>query len=245
LPRKLTLWWLLPAAAAMAADAPSPWRDLIGMNSFLGWRSPSGQTPVEGAWTVADGILTVRPYVHRRTDLWSEEEYGEFELEWEWKADKGANSGIKYWVQSAVTLVIVKEDEKWRTVKDPASAAPEEPTTEYSVGIEYQMADDAFEPTSLVRRDSRAGGIYGLIAPDPESVKPHGEWNRSRVLVKGGRIEHWLNGVCVVATGWQALDERLAAGRASYRIAKRRGPIALQYHQTVVSFRNMRIRRWE
>jgi hypothetical protein len=235
----------VPAASVLAADAPSPWRELIGKDSFLGWRSPSGKTPLAGAWTIADGVLTVKPYVHRRTDLWTDEDYGEFELEWEWKAEKGANSGIKYWVQSAVTLVIVKENEKWRRVPDPASAAADEPTLEYSVGVEYQMADDAFEPTSLVRRDSRAGGIYGVIAPEPESVKPNGEWNQSRVLVKDGRIEHWLNGVRVVATGWQALDEKLAANSGSYRITKRRGPIALQYHQTVMSFRKMRIRRWE
>lgn len=190
-----------------------------------------------------DGVLTVRPYVHRRTDLWSVDTYSDFELEWEWKADKGANSGIKYWVQQALTLVIVKENERWRAVAGPGAAAPTEPTLEYSRGLEYQMADDEFEPASIRRRDSRAGGIYGLVAPDPETVRKHGQWNQSRILVREGRIEHWLNGTRVVAVDASAIEARLGTGRNAIR--QRSGPLALQYHQTVVSFRNMRVRRWD
>jgi hypothetical protein len=231
------------ALAARAAQSPGPWRDLIQNGSFEGWRSPSRKTPPGGAWTIRDGVLTVLPYVHRRTDLWSEEEYGDFELEWEWMADKGANSGVKYWVQQAVTLVIVQENERWRVVPGPDAAADHEPTLEYSQGLEYQMADDEFEPDSLKRRDSRAGGIYGLVAPDPEAVRKHDRWNQSRIVVRNGKIEHWLNGVCVVEADAAALAERLKGSRNA--IQRRRGPIALQYHQTVVSFRKMRIRRWD
>jgi hypothetical protein len=181
--------------------------------------------------------------VHRRTDLWSVEDYGDFELEWEWMATKGANSGVKYWVQAVSTLVIVKEDEEWRTIPDPTHAKPEEPTLEYSRGLEYQMADDEFEPTSLKRRDSRAGGLYSLFPPSPEAVKPHGKWNRSRLLVKQGHFEHWLNGVKVVDFDRAQLDEQIERKKAGFRVRKTRGPIALQYHQTQVSFRKMRIRR--
>lgn len=235
--------WLGAALAARAAQAPGPWRGLIQNGSFEGWRSPSRKTSLGGAWTIRDGVLTVLPYVHRRTDLWSEEEYGDFELEWEWMAEKGANSGVKYWVQEAVTLVIVKENERWRAVSGPDAAAVHEPTLEYSRGLEYQMADDEFEPDSLKRPDSRAGGIYGLIAPHPEAVRKHGEWNQSRILVRHGKIEHWLNAVRVVEAAADALAERLKGSRNA--IQRRRGPVALQYHQTVVSFRNMRIRRWD
>ena len=119
------------ALTLLVLIAVDPWQNLIARHSF-DWRSPSGKTPVAGAWTIHKGMLTVKPYVHRRTDLWSTGEYGDFELEWQWKAAKGANSGVKYWVQSASTLVIVKEDHEWRTVADPAVAKAEEPTLEYS-----------------------------------------------------------------------------------------------------------------
>ena len=197
---------------------------------------------MEGAWTMASGVLTAKPYVQHRTDLWSGEEYENFELEWEWKADKAANSGVKYWVQRAQTLVVVKEDVEWRRVAGPREA-PGGITIEYSVGLEYQMADDAHEPSSLERADSRSGGLYGLFPPSPENGKPHGEWNRSRLVVNGGRFEHWLNGKLVLAYDLAKLEERLAGARQTDRLGKRKGPIALQYHQTVVSFRKMRVRR--
>jgi hypothetical protein len=223
--------------------AANDWHNLIDKNTFANWRSPSGKTDVAGAWTIEDGVLTVRPFVHRRTDLWSVEEYGDFELEWEWMATKGANSGVKYWVQAVTTLVIVKEDEEWRAIPDPTHAKPEEPTLEYSRGMEYQMADDEFEPVSIRKRESRAGGLYNIFPPSPETVKRHGQWNRSRLLVKQNHFEHWLNGVKVVEFDRAKLDEYAAKTNAGFRVRKTRGPIALQYHQTQVSFRKMRIRR--
>ena len=229
-------------AACAAAGEPGPWRRLLGKNSFAGWRSPSGHTPIASAWTIANGVLTAKPYVQHRTDLWSDEEYENFELEWEWKAAKGANSGVKYWVQRAVTLVVIKEDAEWRRVADPREA-PDGITIEYTTGLEYQMADDENEPTSLQRADSRAGGLYGLFPPSPEAVKPHGVWNRSRVVVSGGRFEHWLNGTQTLGFDLAKLQERLMRNRQDDRLTKLKGPIALQYHQTVVSFRKMRIRR--
>jgi len=222
---------LLVVSLGFAAE-PGPWRPLLQKNSFAGWRSPSGHTPLEGAWTIANGVLTAKPYVQHRTDLWSDEEYENFELEWEWRAEKGANSGVKYWVQSAVTLVVLKENVEWRRVADPREA-PGETTLEYSRGFEYQMADDAHEPDALKRPEARAGGLYGVFAPTVAAVKSHGKWNRSRVVVREGRFEHWLNG-----------KQTLNVGSADLKLpARKLGPLALQYHQTVVSFRKMRVRR--
>lgn len=237
---RFTLVFLL-VSLSLAAQ-PGPWRKLLQKNSFAGWHSPSGHTPMEGAWTIANGVLTAKPYVQHRTDLWSDEEYENFELAWEWKANKAANSGIKYWVQRASTLVVIKEDADWKRIADPLEA-PDATTIEYTIGLEYQMADDAHEPDSLKRPDSRAGGLYGLFPPSPEAVKPHGQWNRSRIVVHNGRFEHWLNGQRTLAFDLPQLEERLKSARQRDRLTKRKGPIALQYHQTVVSFRKLRIRR--
>jgi hypothetical protein len=236
----MTVCWLTLALAGVAAAGE--WQNLFERSGFSQWRTPSGKTAIEGAWENRDGVLTVKPYVHRRTDLWSREEYGDFELEWEWRAQKGANSGVKYWVQEGVTLVIVQEDKRFRRILDIDEAAPEEVTTEYSRGLEYQMADDEFEPASIARTDSRAGGLYSLFPPSPETVKRHGEWNRSRLVVRQGHVEHWLNGVRVLEYDRAKLASQMAKTPHGYVSARERGPIALQYHQTVVSFRKMRIR---
>jgi hypothetical protein len=233
---------LLAVASVCLAAEPGPWRGLLQKDSFAGWRSPSGQTDLDGAWTISHGVLTVKPYVHRRSDLWSAEEYEDFELEWEWNATKAANSGIKYWVHHATTLVIEEENKKFRPIPGPRAAQAGEITLEYSTGLEYQMADDAHEPDSLKRKDSRAGGLYSVFPPEPEAVKPHGHWNHSRILVRDGHFEHWLNGQRVLAYDLATLEAKLT-GRRNLAF-KRGGPIALQYHQTIVSFRKMRIRRW-
>lgn len=232
----MTAWIVLALAAG-------DWRSLFEKEGFAHWKSPSGKTAMEGAWTNRKGVFTVRPYVHRRTDLWTEEEYGDFELEWEWMAEKGANSGVKYWVQNSSTLVVEVENEKWRRIPDPEQAKAEEVTLEYSRGLEYQMADDEHEPDSLRRPDSRSGGLYSLFPPSPEKARPHGQWNKSRLIVLEGKFEHWLNGVRVAAFDDGQLTGQIEAKRPGYRIEKASGPIALQYHQTVVSFRKMRIRR--
>ncbi|MBS1832081.1 MAG: DUF1080 domain-containing protein [Acidobacteria bacterium] len=227
----------------LGAVLSGEWQNLIEKDNFQHWRSPSGKTDVGGAWSIRKGVLTTKPYVHRRTDLWSAEEYSDFELEWQWKPRKGANSGVKYWVQTAVNLVIEEEDKKFRRIADVAEAKPDETLTEFSLGLEYQMADDEFEPVSIQRKDSRSGGLYSLFAPQPEAVKKHGKWNHSRLLVRGGHVEHWLNGKKTLEYDRAKLAEQMKKTPLRYVIERERGPIALQYHQTVVSFRKMRIRR--
>ena len=211
---------------------------MLHKDSFAGWHSPSGHTPLDGAWTLSNGVLTAKAPAQHRTDLWSDDEYEHFELEWEWRVAKAGNSGVKYWVQSAQTLVVIEEDVKWRRVPDPREA-PDETTLEYTQGLEYQMADDAHEPASLARANSRSGGLYGVFAPVVEVAKPFGQWNRSRIVVRDGRIEHWLNGRQTLALDTQALEAKVGPER----LRRRRGPLALQYHQTVVSFRKLRVRR--
>jgi hypothetical protein len=173
--------------------------------------------------------------VQHRTDLWSVDDYGDFELEWEWRADRGANSGVKYWVQRATSLLVIEEDREWKRIPDPAES-PGGTTIEYTTGLEYQMADDAHEPDAVKRPEARSGALYGVLAPAPENARPHGQWNRSRLVVRQGRAEHWLNGKRVVA-----YEPGERQGRI--QLERRRGPIALQYHQTRVSFRRMRVRR--
>lgn len=226
---------LFSCFSTVFAGPPGPpasaWKELFDGRSFAGWRSPSGKTDLGGAWRIEHGTLTVRPQVQHRTDLWTVDEYDNFEMEWEWRATPGANSGVKYWVERASTLVVIKEDVEWKRIADPSVAEAGDITIEYSHGPEYQLAAPD-EPSAVKSPVQRAGGLYGIIAPQPEAVRPAGQWNRSRLVVNRGRIEHWLNGRRVVDTTPAALT---APNR-------QRGPIALQYHQTEVAFRSIRVR---
>ncbi|MEO7653496.1 MAG: DUF1080 domain-containing protein [Bryobacteraceae bacterium] len=161
--------YLAVASVCIAAE-PGPWRTLLQEDSFDGWRSPSGETDLAGAWTIRGGVLTVKPYVQRRTDIWSVDNYENFELEWEWKADKAANSGIKYWVRNATTLVIEEENKRFRAISSPGAAKPGEITTEYITGLEYQMADDAHEPDSLKRKDHAPEASTASFLANPKRL---------------------------------------------------------------------------
>ncbi|MBM3875827.1 MAG: DUF1080 domain-containing protein [Verrucomicrobia bacterium] len=113
------------------------------------------------------------------------------------------------------------------------------------VGHEYQLLDDVLTKDTL----SSCASFYLIVAPDPEKkkLKPWGEWNSSRILVKGNHVEHWLNGEKVVEydCGDPQILERVS--RSKFKNAagfgtRRRGHLLLTYHSDECSFRNVKVR---
>jgi len=105
-------------------------------------------------------------------DLATREQFGDFELELEWKIFRGVNSGILYRARPGA-------QEVWRT-------APE-----------YQIVDDD------TQRDGKTpitatGSIYGAAPPVNKNLKPPGEFNSSRIIARGTKVEHWLNGMKIL-----------------------------------------------
>lgn len=194
------------------------WKLLFDGQSLKGWRGYKGETPGPG-WKVQDGALVL---TEKRTgDLVTAEAFGDFELLLEWKVTKGANSGIIYRVG----------------LGDAHS---------YDTGPEYQVLDnieggDRFDPKH------RAGALYDLIAPPNDVTKPVGEWNVARIVVKGWHVEHWLNGVKLLATDLASPEGKAMIAASKFKTFPKfatviRGHIALQDHGNVVSYRNIRIR---
>lgn len=113
------------------------------------------------------------------------------------------------------------------------------------VGHEYQLLDDALTKDAL----SSCASFYLVVAPDHEKkkLKPWGEWNSSRILVKGDHVEHWLNGEKVLEyeCGDAKILERVA--KSKFKNApgfgtRRPGHILLTYHSDECSFRNVKVR---
>ncbi len=193
------------------------WRLLFDGESLAGWRNFSREGPVAG-WEVVDGCLT-------RTgpggDLVTDEEFEDFELELEWRLAPGGNSGIFFHVSDDFGAV-------WET------------------GPEMQVLDNARHRDGMDPRTS-AGANYALHPPARDDTRPVGLFNRARLRVQGGRVEHWLNGVlqCRYTLGDDDWERRVAASKfASMPAYGRagRGRIALQDHGDPVGYRDVRLR---
>jgi hypothetical protein len=183
-----------------------------------GWRNASGK-PVGEGWDVEDGAIHHRK--GRGGHLVSERQFADFELRFEWKIAKGGNSGVKY-----------------RITQTPRGM----------YGCEYQLLDDPNHPNGKNPK-TRLGALYDLYAPDEDAKAPRpvGEYNASRVVARGSRLEHWLNGKKVLDVDTASDDWKQRIGRSKFRTVSgfgdpRPSPILLQDHGDEVWFRNVAVR---
>lgn len=190
---------------------------LFDGKTFAGWTGLDGKQPGAG-WSIVDGELRLDG---TGGNLVTEKEYTNFDLEWEWKLEAGGNNGVKYWV----TQVGGKE---W-------------------LGIEYQMLDDEKHPDAKNGTKRLTASFYDIQPTSvPTQVKPPGEWNHSRVVVKDGRVEHWLNGVKVGEADTNSADwqEKVAASKFKNKegFAPGKGRIMITDHKDKTWFRNIWIK---
>jgi hypothetical protein len=152
-------------------------------------------------------------------DLVTVDEFGDFELRLEWKIAKGGNSGIMYRV------------------------ALNEPTA-FETGPEYQLLDDHNTRESAAHL---CGALYDMVPPAKDYTRPFGAWNEAHIVVRGWKIEHWLNGEKIVDLDLASPEGRKLIASSKFGTMPRfatllRGHIALQDHGDPVSFRRIMIR---
>jgi hypothetical protein len=192
------------------------WKLLFDGKSLAGWRSYGKPTAPNHGWEVKDGMLNCIANGHGG-DIISTQEFTDFDLQWDWRIPTGANNGIKYLV----------------TEKRPK--AP---------GHEYQMIDDSIVTDSP--KQSTAS-FYDVIAPDPKKpLNPPGQWNHSRVLLKGNHVEHWLNGKKVVEYELDSPEIKALIAASKFKkfpdfADKITGPILLTEHHDAATFKNIKI----
>jgi 3-keto-disaccharide hydrolase len=197
------------------------WEILFDGKSIEKWRGYKRDAFPAKTWEIKDGCLKAIPG-DDGVDLVTKEQYGDFELRLEWKVAPGANSGILYHASEAT-------DEPWQT------------------GPEMQVLDDDKHADGQDPLTS-AGSLYALIAPKNKKLKPVGEWNEARIIVRGNHVEHWLNGLKIVEyeLGSPELNKLIAASKFKDwpRFGKEKsGHIVLQHHHDEVWYRNIRVRR--
>jgi hypothetical protein len=206
------------------------WTLLFNGTDFDGWRRCNG-TEMPANWIIEDDAMKVvlgegkKPGQGAGGDiLFPSKKYSNFELSIDWKASKMANSGIFYYVREV----------------------PRKPI--YYAAPEIQVLDNKDATDNKV--DSHlAGSLYDIIAADPKTVNPAGEWNTCLIKVKDGNVSVSMNGKEVVTyTHWTPeWDEMVANSKFknfegwTEGIAKE-GYIGLQDHGYPVWFRNIKIK---
>jgi hypothetical protein len=219
--------------ALTVTEKEQGWRLLFDGQTTTGWRGFQKEAFPTNGWTVTDGCL--KCLGRKGGDIVTSEKFNDFELTWEWKLSPKGNSGVKYFV-----------DEKRRDAVDAKRPDAVGKVSTFAVAHEYQMIDDNHYPEKLAD-NQKTGAWYGVTPPKDAKPKPVGEFNQSRLVVRGNHVEHWLNGTLVLA-----YDTDSAASRAGIAASKFKNvpgyadkiatPILLQDHSTIVWFRNIKLR---
>jgi hypothetical protein len=196
------------------------WTLLFDGTSTVGWRGFNKQTCPAG-WKAVDGALT---RVAEAGDIVTVDQYQDFDLTFDWRIAKNGNSGLFFHVAEGPDLKTV-----------------------FVTGPEYQLLDNDGHPDGKNGPDRWSGADYALHAPTKNTARAVGEWNESRILVKGPHVEHWLNGEKVVEYELWSADWKNRVAKSKFNAMPRyglekTGHIALQDHGSEVAFRNVKIK---
>jgi hypothetical protein len=210
--------------ALTQSEKKSGWELLFDGKTLNGWRMY--QNKLTDCWGAKNGELYCKGSETNKTDLRTDiitaEQYGDFELSIDWKIAPESNSGIMYHVT-------------------------EQYDVPYLSGPEYQIIDDIGFPEKL-EDWQKTGADYAMYPASTRPTNPVGQYNTSRIIVKGAHREYWLNNVKVVDfEAWTPeWNKQKATGKwknaPGYGIAKN-GYICLQDHGGGVWFKNIKIRK--
>ena len=215
------------------------WRLLWDGKTSKGWKGAKQDRFPESGWDIKNGELTILSTDGAEStgpgDIITEKVFSSFELELEFKITKGANSGIKYFVDPELN-------------KGPGSA----------IGCEFQILDDKNHPDAKagINGNRTIGSLYDLIAAENISIKGRskqfkgiGAWNKARIIVRGAQVEHWLNNEKAIEYDRSSQMFRALVAYSKYKNWPKfgqwpSGHILLQDHGDTVHFRSIKIREF-
>ncbi len=168
-------------------------------------------------YQVENGAIVTNQKGEGDGNLFYEKEFSDFIFRFEFQLTPGANNGIG--------------------IHSPLGG-----DSAYE-GKEIQVLDNSAEMYSDLKPYQYHGSVYGIIPAKRGFLKPVGEWNSEEITVRGDKIKVVLNGETIVngnvkkATKNGTMDNRDHPG-----LQRNRGYLGFLGHDTVVRFRNIRIK---
>lgn len=208
------------------AEKKAGWLLLFNGKSLDGWHLYNDREKTASSeWKAENGALVCDTLeALDRGDLVSDQEFGNYDLKFEWQLQEKGNSGVFI-----------------NVLEQPGIA------TAWLSGPEYQLLDSAH--IDYPKPEKRSGCLYGFAPQEnPVANRPLGEWNRSEIIQKNGAVHFYLNGVCTYAGDFSApawKDQIAKTHFKDYPFFGQRtsGHIALQDWHSKGLFRNIKIKR--
>ncbi|MDX1948327.1 MAG: DUF1080 domain-containing protein [Pirellulaceae bacterium] len=210
------LRWLPLSAALLLALAPfAIGAEEDGFTSLFDGKTLNGWQGGKDGYEVVEGAIVCKP--KGGGNLYTDKEYADFHLKFEFKLTPGANNGIG--IRTPLT-------------GDPAY-----------VGMEIQVLDDSSERYKNIKDYQHHGSIYGVAAAKTGFQKPVGEWNREEIIVKGKQVTVILNGETIVDVDIaKASTPKTIDGNKHPGLERTSGYIGFCGHGAHVEYRNLRIK---
>jgi hypothetical protein len=188
-----------------------------GFVSIFNGRNLDNWTGNKESYVAEDGMIVIKPEGGSGGNLYTEKEYSDFILRFEFLLTPAANNGL-------------------------GIRAPLQGDAAY-VGMELQIIDNTAPVYAALKPYQYHGSVYGVIPARRGFQNPVGEWNYQEVYVKGTRIRITLNGT-VILDGDIAgpRDNGTMDQLAHPGLKNETGHIGFLGHGSVVKFRNLRIK---
>lgn len=210
-----TLWFALALFFSLSLGSLQAQEE--GFVPLFDGQSLTGWVGNKSSYLVKDGMIVIEPQGGGGGNLYTEKEYGNFVLRFEFQLTPGANNGL-------------------------GIHAPLEGDAAY-VGKELQILDNEAEKYATLQPYQYHGSVYGVIAAKRGYLRPTGEWNQQEVRVQHPYITIVLNGEVILEGNYLEASKNGTLDKKEHPgLQRSRGHIGFLGHGDVVRFRNIKIK---